>query len=110
NPALDNPFDAANDESDPGAPDVADGVIAATLLCQDIMVVYTPASVARYGQNGIESKILQAIADANAAYQNSQVNARLNLVYLGLVSYVETGDMGAALSALRSTSDGKLDE
>ncbi len=110
NPALDNPLDALIDEPDPGAPAAGDIVIAATPAVQDIMVVYTPASVARYGQNGIESKILQAIADANAAYQNSQVNARLNLVYLGQVSYTETGDMGAALSALQSTSDGKLDE
>jgi hypothetical protein len=109
NPAFDNPFDA-NLDPDPGVPAAGEAVIAAEPFVQDIMVVYTAACVTRYGQNGIESKILQAIADANAAYQNSQVNARLNLVYLGLVNYVETGDMGAALSALRSTSDGKLDE
>jgi hypothetical protein len=110
NPALDNPFDAANAGPDPGAPAAGEAVVAATPFVQDIMVVYTPASVARYGQNGIESKILQAIADANAAYQNSQVNARLSLVYVGMINYVETGDMGVALSALQSTGDGKMDE
>ena len=109
NPALDNPFDA-NLGPDLGMPPAGDAVIAGDPFVQDIMVVYTPACVTRYGQNGIESKVLQAISDANAAYQNSQVNARLNLVYLGLVNYVETGDMGVALSALQSTSDGKIDE
>ncbi|MCI0536488.1 MAG: fibronectin type III domain-containing protein [Verrucomicrobiales bacterium] len=86
-----------------------DPASAALPIVQDIMVLYTPASASRYGQSGIESKILQAITDANAAYQNSQVNAQLNLVYLGEVSYVETGNMSTALTALQSTSDGKLD-
>src|SRR5262245_34837922 len=66
--------------TDSSAPLTTAEVTAAATIVQDIMVVYTPATAVRYTQNGIESKILQAIADANSAYQNSQVNARLNLV------------------------------
>jgi len=110
NPSANNFAAPSNTTTGTSAPEVTAQATAAAPVVQDIMVVYTPASAAKYGQNGIESKILQAITDANTAYQNSQVNTRLNLVYMGMVNYTETGDMGAALSALQSTSDGKLDE
>src|ERR1044071_2343043 len=110
NASPDSGFAPSTTPEDASGPAVTLEATAAAPVVQDIMVVYTPASVLKYGKSGIESKILQAIADANAAYQNSQVNAQLNLVYLGQVAYAETGDMNAALSALRGTSDGQMDD
>ncbi len=83
---------------------------AADAVVADIMVVYTPATLNRYGQAGTEAKILQAVADANTAYENSQIGVQLNLVYMGIVNYVETGDIDAALSYLRGNGDGVMDE
>jgi len=76
----------------------------------DLLVVYSQASRNRYGAAGIESRIISAVEAANQAYLNSQVDQQLNLVYLGETDYTETGDMGVALSALRSPSDGIMDE
>jgi hypothetical protein len=110
NPSADTSTEPTTPTTGATAPAVTAEATAAAPVVQDIMVVYTPASAARFGKSGIESKILQAIADANAAYQNSQVNAQLNLVYLGQVTYPETGDMNAALGALQSNGDGVMDE
>jgi hypothetical protein len=76
----------------------------------DLMVVYTPASRSRYGQAGIEAMITSAVESANQAYLNSAIDKQLNIVYMGEVSYSETGDMGNALTHLRSPSDGYMDE
>ncbi len=76
----------------------------------DLMVVYTPASRARYGKEGLEAKILQAVADANTAFVNSRINARFALVHLSEIAYTETGLSSTALVALQRTSDGQLDE
>ncbi|HSN70772.1 MAG TPA: zinc-dependent metalloprotease family protein, partial [Steroidobacteraceae bacterium] len=59
---------------------------------------------------GIESRILSAIAAANQAYANSGLALQLNLVHMAETSYVESGDMGAALSALRIKGDGVMDD
>lgn len=76
----------------------------------DVMMLYTPASRVRYGQAGIEAKILQAVADANTAMENSRIPVRFALVHLGEVAYVETGSMTAALMAMQRAADGILDE
>jgi fibronectin type 3 domain-containing protein len=76
----------------------------------DVMLLYTPASRVRYGVAGIEAKILQAVADANASMANSQIPMRFSLVHLGEVAYVETGSMGGALAALQRKTDGLMDE
>lgn len=88
----------------------AAGAADAVVRVIDVMMLYTPASRVRYGQAGIEAKILQAVADANSAMGNSLIPVRFSLVYLGEVPYVETGSMTAALMALQRTSDGILDE
>ena len=75
----------------------------------EVMVVYTPASRVRYGQAGIEAKILQSVADANTAMKNSQIQAQFSLVHMGEVAYTETGSMSTALMAMQRTSDGVLD-
>lgn len=76
----------------------------------DLMMLYTPASRVRYGQAGIEARILAAVADANTVLINSEIYAQLNLVHMAEVNYTETGNMSQSLTALRSPSDGKIDE
>ncbi len=48
----------------------------------DLLVVYTPAAKARYGQATLESMIQNAVQAANQAYQNSAIGITLNLVGL----------------------------
>lgn len=88
-------------------------MVAATLsplTVIDTMVVYTPkARLNAGGAAGIKTRIDNAIAAANQAYLNSQVNMRLRLVYVGEVAYTETGNMSTTLSDLRGTRDGKMD-
>lgn len=76
----------------------------------DLLIAYTPATVTRYGQSGIEARILQAVTDANTAFVNSGINARFNLVHLTEVPFEESGIMSATLAALQRPSDGQLDE
>ncbi|MEO5729220.1 MAG: M12 family metallo-peptidase [Byssovorax sp.] len=76
----------------------------------DVMIVYTPAAKAMYGQAGIEAKIQTAVASANQAYQSSQVPLQLNLVHTAEVSYDESAhDLVDGLNKLQGTSDGSMD-
>jgi hypothetical protein len=76
----------------------------------DLLVVYTPATSAAYGQATLESMVQNAVVAANQAYQNSGIAITLNLVGLQQVSYVETGTIQTSLNDLRGVGDGKLDE
>jgi len=76
----------------------------------DLLVVYSPASRVRYGQATLESMIVAAVAAANQAYINSNVNIALNLVGLQEVDYVDESTIADSLSYLQNRSDGKLDE
>ncbi len=77
----------------------------------DVLVIYTPATSARYGgAAGAEALVLQAIASANTAYQNSGVHITLNLIHTAEVPYVETGDMNVTLSRLATQLDGHLED
>jgi hypothetical protein len=91
-------------DPDGGAPPTS-----AASFVHDLLVVYTPASRARYTQSGIETKILDAIASANQAYQNSQIDLQLQLVHMQEIAYTETGDMGVSLERLQRTGDGYMD-
>jgi peptidyl-Asp metalloendopeptidase len=97
---------------DTAAEPVPDAIAAAAAdgVVQDILVVYTAASRQRYGEAGVQSRIVNAIAAANQAYANSGLALTLNLVHMAETNYAESGDMGVALTALRSTTDGKMDE
>lgn len=75
----------------------------------DLLVAYTPASKARYGQATLESMILNAVQVANQAYQNSNVAITLNLVGLQEITYTETGGIRTSLVDLQGASDGKMD-
>jgi hypothetical protein len=76
----------------------------------DLLVVYTPATSAAYGQATLESMVQNAVAAANQAYQNSGIAITLNLVGLQQVAYVETGAIQTSLNDLRGTGDGNLDD
>jgi hypothetical protein len=76
----------------------------------DVLVVYTPASMARYGTDGIRSLINLAIAETNQAYLNSGVATRLRLAGTALVNYTESGSMQTDLSRVTSPTDGYMDE
>lgn len=76
----------------------------------DIMVVYSTNTKNAYGGvDGINAHIAQAIAESNQAYANSQIDAQLRLVHTAEVENT-SGNMSTDLSALRSTTDGALDE
>ena len=92
---------------DGGAVPVPAGDASTTI---DVMVLYTAdARVGAGGTAGIQSQIDLAIAEANTCYSNSGINATLNLVYRGEVSYTETSDANTDLTRLQAPSDGKLD-
>ena len=75
----------------------------------DLMVVYTPASRVRYGESGIQSRIINAVDAMNVANADSLVDARYRLVYMGEINFVETGDMEVALNKITNTTDGEMD-
>jgi hypothetical protein len=59
------------------------------------MIVYTPvARQAAGGINAINASCQLAVDNTNLAYRNSQMNARMRLVYRAEVSYSESGDFG----------------
>ena len=77
----------------------------------DVLVVYTSeVKSKRGGEASTLSMIDAAVAEANQAYQNSQIGTRLRLVGTAEVDYAGSGDLGSDLSAIRSTSDGRMDE
>lgn len=87
-----------------------DTVTAGDPIVQDLLVVYTQAAVNTAGSVAtMEAKIVSAVAAANAAYESSSINVRLNLVGLSQIAYSETGDMATSLTRLRLASDGHMD-
>ncbi len=85
------------------------GPVADGGYVHDLLVVYSPASAARYGAATLESKIVAAVNAANQAYLNSGVNITLNLVGLQQVAYTEGSTISDSLYDLRGTADGKMD-
>lgn len=79
-------------------------------LVIDVLVAYTSAVKARYGEAGAKALVLQAVAETNQAYANSGIKTRLNLVHSTAVDYDESDSMLTDLSRLRSTNDNHLDE
>ena len=79
----------------------------------DVMVVWTAAARNRVGGTaaGIQSLIDLSLANANAAYGNSQIATRLRLVYSGEVRFAETvSSISTDLSRLVEEADGYVDE
>jgi hypothetical protein len=75
----------------------------------DVLVLYTvDARNQAGGSAAIQGQIVSALAAANAAYQNSGISARLNLLMQMETDYV-SGDFGGDLSTLGNGGDGYLD-
>lgn len=73
----------------------------------DVMVLYTPA-VSRV-VNDVRSLIDLAMAETNASYSFSRVNATLKLVHHAEVNYRESGSFKTDVDRLAGTSDGHID-
>jgi hypothetical protein len=79
----------------------AGGPGGGTNVMIDLLVVYTPlARAGAGGTNGMNALIDAAVDEANAAYENSMVNARLRLVHRTEVDYQETGEIADDLDKL----------
>ncbi len=76
----------------------------------DVMVVYTPASQAKWGDSALVTRIQACVDQSNQAYINSLVNIQLNLVGTALTNYTETGSSITDLSQVTSKTDGYMDE
>ena len=83
---------------------------AETDVTIDVAVFYTPAArEAAGGRGAIEAVIDLMVAEANKAYEASDVRPRLALVHRSEVPYTETGESGLDLVRLLTPSDGYLD-
>ena len=85
------------------------GASADTGAAIDVMVVYSKQTAAAAG-TAIGAQIQQAIDTANAAYANSGIATRLNLVHVEALNYDESGNFNTDLSRLTSGTDGYMDE
>ncbi len=75
----------------------------------DVMIVYTQAALdwASINEGNIQNTIANALAISNNISQNSDLGITFNLVYSGLVDYVEDGN---DYYYLRTNGEGKMDE
>lgn len=80
----------------------------------DVLIAYTQrAADARGGDSGMLAYIYQVIAETNAAFFNSSVAIELRLVHTVKVIWDDSSpipDYSSTLNALRSTTDGQMDE
>jgi hypothetical protein len=83
---------------------------APTTVVIDLLIVYTPAARdGAGGTDGMTALIDAAVAEANLAFENSQVNAQLRLVHRAELNYTETGRIEEDLDRLEDNDeDGPL--
>ncbi len=94
----------SGEAGEPAAADAGDTVIG-------VLVGYTVASRNRWGgTNGIQARIVTAVAETNDSYSNSNVPITLQLAHMMEVIGAETGNSSTDLGRIRSTSDGYWDE
>ncbi|MDB5105386.1 MAG: peptidyl-Asp metalloendopeptidase [Fibrobacteres bacterium] len=87
------------------------GKTAAGTSVIDILVVYTAAAVTGAGgEAAMRTRIDKAVAEANTAFTNSRIDARLSLVRAQQINYAETGNMGTDLGRLQNRTDGYMDD
>jgi hypothetical protein len=77
----------------------------------DLLVLYTPrARMAAGGVEGLTALVALGVAETNLALEKSEVDARLRLVELREVAFVESGRVESDLELLQQENDGALDE
>ena len=79
---------------------------------QDVLIVYTQrACNASGGCAQLEANIATAIAQMNQSYVESNIDIFANVTSTRLINYDDqSADTSSALSALRGTNDGQMDE
>lgn len=86
------------------------GAVGATSVI-DVMVVYDDTALAFHGSTiAIENLIIANVASSNAGLATSSIDATLNLVHVGHVSYVGSGSSFNDLTRLRNKYDGHMDD
>ena len=92
--------------------DVADtSVMATTEPTIDMLVVYTPAALAKAGGQAAMLALIQSgVANTNDAFTKAGLALRARLVGTLALKTDETTGFSTDLNALRSTSDGRWDE
>ncbi|HEY3203998.1 MAG TPA: M12 family metallo-peptidase [Thermoanaerobaculia bacterium] len=99
----------------PSQPPRPTGTVGDTCTTDDptrvtVMILYTPeAKTAAGGTDAIESSIYAAIAEANQAFVNSDINMQYELVHLAETSYTSTGNFLTDVCRLHDPGDGFLD-
>ena len=74
-----------------------------------LLVLYTPqASVGAGGSIGMLREIETAVVEANTVFQNSHVNARVQLARVAGINYAESGSVSNDLASLRNPGTGIL--
>jgi len=77
----------------------------------DVLIMYTPIAMnAAGGADAITNEIELAVAVANAAYEASGIDTRLNLVHCALTDYAEDGTYSEHLQRFHAQFDGYMDE
>lgn len=77
----------------------------------DVLIGYTAAARSEAGGTaGMLAEIDLAVASANLAYQNSEVDIDLVLVHAMYIAYSETGNASTDLTNWRFDGDGSMDE
>jgi hypothetical protein len=105
-----DPSDTAPEPSYPSLPlKMTERAAANTQI--DVLVAYTQAARAAAGGTAtIQNNIQLAVAEANQGFLNSSVGITLNLVGSMEVNYDESVHINQALTDLKGTTDGKMDE
>ena len=74
-----------------------------------VLVLYTPNAPSSSSVSNIKNTILTAVALTNQSFINSQINYQIELVYVGLTNYSESG-FSTDLLRFRNAGDGYMDE
>jgi hypothetical protein len=72
-----------------------------------VLVLYTPGAKAQ--KSAMENHINLAIDELNQSYNNSSVGFQAELVFVGEVSYAESGDIATDVERFANSNDNHLD-
>lgn len=73
----------------------------------DAMFLYTPQALAAEGSaDGIRRRVLESVDSTNLRLTNSLINVRIHPVFIGLISYNESGDIPTDANRLGSGTGG----
>ena len=83
---------------------------AQPLTILDQLILYTPEAATSMGSTtALNAAVLEAVADTNRAFQNSEINVRTRLVAFAPVAEPEIGSTSGDLNRLKAPDDGFYD-